>query len=78
MLGVILGPILFLFGYSLYYAACYPNGPLPPGATCYPPGEPNDLALMALGVLLTLASICGMLLAWKGPSIFTDKRVPFR
>ncbi len=53
---------------------CYPDGPLPPGGSRYPPGEANNLALMALGVLLTLASICGIPLAWKGPSILTDRR----
>lgn len=74
-LGVILGPVMLLIGYGRYYATCFPNGPLVPsaGASCYYPSEPNDLALMALGVLLSLFSIGGLLYAWRGPSIFTEK-----
>jgi hypothetical protein len=72
--GVVMGPGMFLVGYGRYTLGCFPNGPViaSPGS-CYYPGEANDLTLMALGVLLSLVSIGGLLFAWRGPSVFTEK-----
>jgi len=72
VVGAVLGVVLFLEGYSRYYSACFPNGPVV-SAFCRYPGEPYDIGLAVFGALLFLVSLGFLLLSLLRPSFFAPR-----
>ena len=66
-LGAVLGTVLFLDGYSRYYSACFPNGPVV-SAFCQYQGESYDVGLAIFGAVLFLVSLGSLLLSLVRPS----------
>jgi len=68
-IGLFVGLVLILVGYSRYYSACFPNGPIVP-VSCNYPSQPIDIAIDTVAITLILISGALLLMSLLRPSAF--------
>lgn len=68
-IGLFLGLVLLLAGYSRYYSVCFPNGPVV-SISCNYPSQPIDVAIDSAAITLLLISGALLLVSVFRPSAF--------